>query len=244
MRLTAITAAVLTVALLSVSQGTAAAANLATVNQSNFVENVLLAYGDNSQNAHSLSEKSTDTKEAVQPVEQMEQPTPAPEPVMVTVEAGDNLTKIAAAYSTTWQRIYDANPSIANPNIINSGDQLRIPAADEVLTPRELPQATETIPTAFVAATSKNTFRTTAQISYPVSADSAKAFIYAHESGNNPNATNPNGCYGLGQDCNGRVRTLCGADYACQDAFFTNYAMARYGSWAGALAFWQSHHWW
>jgi LysM repeat protein len=83
-----------------------------------------------------------------------------------------------------------------------------------------------------------------APVSYPASDNSAKAFIYAHESSNNPNATNYLGCYGLGQDCNGQVRGQCGADYACQDEFFTNYAMRRYGSWANAQAFWQAHNWW
>ena len=67
----------------------------------------------------------------------------------------------------------------------------------------------------------------------------AKAFIYQHESGNNPTAKNSIGCYGLGQDCNGIVETLCGPDYACQDAFFTDYLNRRYhGSWVEAMNFW------
>lgn len=71
-----------------------------------------------------------------------------------------------------------------------------------------------------------------------------KSFIYQHESGNNPNATNSIGCYGLGQDCNGIVRNKCGANYACQDRYFTNYAQTRYNGWEGAKAFWLIHHWW
>ncbi len=66
----------------------------------------------------------------------------------------------------------------------------------------------------------------------------AKAFIYAHESGNNPSATNEIGCYGIGQDCNGQVKNKCGADYACQDAFFTDYMKRRYGTWQAAKSFW------
>lgn len=73
---------------------------------------------------------------------------------------------------------------------------------------------------------------------------SAKAFIYMKESGNNPNATNAQGCYGIGQDCNGIVKSKCGANYACQDAYFSSYANSRYGGWDGALAAWQSKHWW
>lgn len=164
-----------------------------------------------------------------------------PAPVIVTVVAGDTLSSIAESQQTTWVRIYNANEQIANPDIINPGDQVRIPTADETLTDRTLPAAPvkTTVSTASTARAA-----TASSASYPVDSNSAKAFIYARESGNNPNATNPNGCYGLGQDCNGVVRIQCGADYACQDQFFTNYAMRRYGSWENALAFWQSHHWW
>lgn len=66
----------------------------------------------------------------------------------------------------------------------------------------------------------------------------AKAFMYCHESGNDPASRNGGGCYGLGQDCNGLVENQCGANYACQDAFFTDYMQRRYGSWEAARAFW------
>ena len=74
----------------------------------------------------------------------------------------------------------------------------------------------------------------------------AKAFIYYKESSNNLAAQNSGGCKGLGQDCNGQLIIDCPnwqTDYDCQDAFFTRYAVARYGSWAGAYNFWQSHNW-
>lgn len=168
-----------------------------------------------------------------------------PAPVMVTVQSGDTLSGIAAANNSTYVRVFDANDSLSDPNVINPGQQLRIPTADESLPDRMAavtPSAPASSAPATTTATATRSTYTTA--SYPVSDDAAKAFIYAHESGNNPNATNPNGCYGLGQDCNGRVRALCGADYACQDQYFTNYAMGRYGSWANAEAFWQANGWW
>jgi len=74
----------------------------------------------------------------------------------------------------------------------------------------------------------------------PSAEDEAKVFIYFKESSNNPNATNPGGCYGLGQDCNGLVKDKCGADYACQDAFFTAYMIRRYTTWSAAKSFWLS----
>lgn len=63
----------------------------------------------------------------------------AAQPNMVTVNPGDNLSLIADAHDTTFQRIFNANESIADPNIINPGQQLRIPAADEQLADRPLP---------------------------------------------------------------------------------------------------------
>lgn len=67
------------------------------------------------------------------------QPTPAPEvaePVMVTVQPGDYLAKIAEQNDTTYVRIFDANEQIQNPDIINPGQELRIPAPEEQLASR------------------------------------------------------------------------------------------------------------
>lgn len=81
-------------------------------------------------------------------------------------------------------------------------------------------------------------------ISYPnQSTNDYKLFIYMKESGNNPAAVNSTGCRGLGQACPGS-KLPCGNDYACQDAYFTNYAISRYGSWYNAYLFWLSHNWW
>ena len=77
----------------------------------------------------------------------------------------------------------------------------------------------------------------------PMPADGYKAFIYRMESGNNPASVNSIGCRGLGQACPGS-KLPCGNDYACQDAYFTNYAMTRYGSWEKAYQFWVAHRWW
>lgn len=58
------------------------------------------------------------------------------EPKLVTVQAGDYLAKIAEANQTTYPRVFDANPQVADPNLIYPGQQLRIPKADEQLTSR------------------------------------------------------------------------------------------------------------
>lgn len=75
---------------------------------------------------------------------------------------------------------------------------------------------------------------------HPKPVGDAKAFIYHKESGNNPHAINKrSGACGLGQalPCSKMPCEL--ADYACQDAFFTQYMEDRYGTWEKARAFWQ-----
>lgn len=50
--------------------------------------------------------------------------------VEYTVVAGDNLSKIAKAYGTTWQKIHEANKDrIKNPDLIQVGWKLKIPKA-------------------------------------------------------------------------------------------------------------------
>jgi hypothetical protein len=76
----------------------------------------------------------------------------------------------------------------------------------------------------------------------------AKAFIYSHESGGRLTARNSGGCLGLGQACPGsKLVNACPnweTDYACQDAFFTNYMLNRYKTWENAKAFWLANRWW
>lgn len=81
----------------------------------------------------------------------------------------------------------------------------------------------------------------------PVASDSsdAKMFIYLKESGNNPGAINKSsGACGLGQalPCSKMPCSL--SDYACQDNFFTQYMLNRYGTWDNAKSFWLSRGWW
>lgn len=57
----------------------------------------------------------------------------------VTVNPGDTLSAIADAHGTTYPRIFNANESVQNPDVINPGQELRIPADDEQLADRALP---------------------------------------------------------------------------------------------------------
>lgn len=70
-------------------------------------------------------------------------------------------------------------------------------------------------------------------------------YIYMHESGCRTHNPNSSGCDGIGQACPAsKVIGPCGYDYACQNAWFSNYATERYGGWAGAYSFWLQHSWW
>jgi LysM repeat protein len=84
----------------------------------------VLTLGLGSPTAHAASTKATKT---------------APTPHMVTIQEGDNLSAIAEVNSMTAQRLFDANTSIENPDLIYPGDQLRIPTPDEQLTSRPMP---------------------------------------------------------------------------------------------------------
>jgi hypothetical protein len=83
----------------------------------------------------------------------------------------------------------------------------------------------------------------------------AKAFIYAHESGNIACKINGGAidcsydgdrACGIGQalPCQ-KLTSVCALiDYNCQDNFFTTYMVNRYGTWVNAKMFWEAHRWW
>lgn len=56
--------------------------------------------------------------------------------VVVTVQSGDTLEAIATAHATTYVRLFNANPWITNPDVIDIGDQVIIPAPDKELEDR------------------------------------------------------------------------------------------------------------
>ena len=196
-----------------------------------------LAIGGGSANAQS----STNNSQPAKPAQQV-QPKADPE---VVINPGDSLSSIATANSTTYVRLYDANIYIQDPDLIYPGDKVKIPAADEQLADRGLSQNTGS-PAVSESSAVSHVAAVAAPSSAPVAGcgDNAYAnFIYSHESGCRTTAMSPNGCYGIGQACPASKLAYCGADYACQNAFFTAYA-GKYGGWAGAYAFWVAHGWW
>ncbi len=99
-------------------------------------------------------------------------PTTTAKKVYYKVEAGDSLSVIAQKYDTNWTRIYDANTSISNPDVINPGQKLRIPSKSEKLTSR--PVASQAV------ATPSYTYTTQAAYSY----SSSRKTTATYSSGN------------------------------------------------------------
>ena len=100
------------------------------------------------------------------------EPKPADQPVYATVTAGDSLAAIAERYGTTWDRIFDANESLNNPNIINAGQKLRIPRAEETLPNRSTQVIAAQQAASVVAARSANTTTTRSYTSKPINSSS------------------------------------------------------------------------
>jgi len=175
--------------------------------------------------------------------------------VSVTVSEGDNLSMIATDHQTTYQRLYDANTQINNPDLIYPGDKVRIPDVSEQIAHRDLPVEDVAAADAQVQSLRAQTAQPSAIVkSIPVAqpapvsvsgcGDNSYAnYIYMHESGCNTASSSANGCFGIGQACPASKLAYCGTDYACQNDYFTSYAN-KYGGWAGAYNFWVSHGWW
>lgn len=56
--------------------------------------------------------------------------------IIVIVKAGDTLSAIAEAHEITYVELYNANESIANPDMIDIGDKIRVPSKEEELPDR------------------------------------------------------------------------------------------------------------
>lgn len=116
---------------------------------------------------------------------------------MVTIQPGDNLSAIATNHNSTAQRLFDANTSIENPDLIYPGDQIRIPSKDEQLTARPMPQTAAPAAVSQTPATAPSTKRSTSSVAVPaVSGGSVWDQLAQCESGGNWAINTGNGYYG------------------------------------------------
>ncbi len=135
----------------------------------------------------------------------------APAPVIVTVQSGDTLTKIAQDTGSDVQRIFNANTDLADPDVINPGQQLRIPTADEQLTPRDIPANTPVAAPQPVASAPAPTRTASSATNYIPSDGSVWDQIAACESGGNWAINTGNGFYGGLQFTLGSWRAVGGS---------------------------------
>lgn len=93
----------------------------------------------------------------------------------VEIKQGDTLEKIATDHKTTYVRIFNANEQLTSPDLINSGDKVRIPSDDEQLPDRyaqvAAAQAAAAAATPVVAQTA-TTYTTRNYSSAPVNSNS------------------------------------------------------------------------
>lgn len=170
-----------------------------------------------SNNAKATTSSVSATKETVKKTESKATVEPAaapaaPAPVIVTVQAGDYLAKIAQDNNTDYLRIFYANADIANPDVIHPGQQIRIPRADEQLTPRALPVAAPVVvaqPVATPAPASTSSQRVTAN--YAPSNGSVWDQLAICEAGGNWAINTGNGYYGGLQFSLGSWRAVGGS---------------------------------
>lgn len=98
----------------------------------------------------------------IQQVQEEAPEEPKTEPTKYVVKKNDNLSKIAKAHGTTWQRLFYKNVDITDPNNLEVGAILIIPEADEELKERHYtipaPKPVKTAPVRSKGIVSGNTY--------------------------------------------------------------------------------------
>jgi len=113
---------------------------------------------------------------------------------IIKIQPGDSLSKIASEHGSTIQRLFDANPTIENPDLIFPGRDLKIPAPDEKLTTRPM-STTASAPVA--TQTYEKTRSTSRSVAAPSAASGSVWDRLAQcESGGNWSINTGNGYYG------------------------------------------------
>lgn len=90
---------------------------------------------------------------------------------VVTVKSGDTLEAIADAHDTTYVHLFNANPSITHPDVIDVGDKITIPAKDKEVEDRYSQLAAPAAPVTAVAQT-ETTYTTQEYTTAPVNSTS------------------------------------------------------------------------
>jgi surface antigen len=139
MRLTAHLAALIVASVIISNSNLTASAQADTDNTTptnNLSQSIELAL-DKKTSIDELIEQSASVDEAKEePAAAAEEPAER----LHSVAEGENLSKIAKQYGITWRRIWDKNTGLENPDIVKVGEKLTIPANDEDLVSRPVPE--------------------------------------------------------------------------------------------------------
>lgn len=125
---------------------------------------------------------------------------PAPQPKIHVVGDGDSLSTIAQAEQLdSWRPLWNANPSIENPDLIFAGEQITVPVGPT--TDRPLPAGVVVEPAPATAVTSPQAVvrHAAAPANYAAGAGGLLANIRMRESGGNYATNTGNGFYGAYQ---------------------------------------------
>jgi LysM repeat protein len=118
----------------------------------------------------------------------------------ITVKTGDTLTKIAKRNKTSYPRIFYANVKIKDPDVIFTGEKLRIPAKNEKLKKRPLEHAVQTVQAVSSSSTPVNytahAYKPLPTPQYSEASGGVWDRIAACESGGNWSTNTGNGYYG------------------------------------------------
>lgn len=222
MRYAAVIAVVLasTIFLASDSQASALDAPKTNISQLTHLSQIVsvkkpLAVTTASTQISTSKAKSADKKQPVAKLASTPLSAAAPTSITVVVNSGDTLTRIADAQNTTVQRLFDANPSIENPNVIQSGWEINVPDPSEELASRPMPVVPA--PTATIGAPVSVRTNTATSSSYAAVADGSIWDRLAQcESGGNWAINTGNGYYGGVQFSLATWQSLGGTGYPHQ----------------------------
>lgn len=92
--------------------------------------------------------------------------------IIVTVEAGDTLTSIAEKHGVTYVELFNANEAIANPDMIDIGDKVRVPKKEETLPDRFFDYQAQVAAARVTYQPAASTYTTQSYTSAPVNASS------------------------------------------------------------------------
>lgn len=142
------------------------------------------------------------------------------------------------------KQVHNITPEVSTSKVVAGRTDTKLPVEPQPQEPASVPEAPVVQPVEEQPVITQVVPETPPEPTQTGCGDNVYAtYIYMHESHCSTTAVNSIGCRGLGQSCPGD-KLPCGDDYDCQNEWFSNYAISRYGSWENAYYFWLANSWW